>query len=689
MSRAALPVPGKGGMMEDRLSQTDSEVGGGGSEPRKTSAPRASEPGTDVLGILGDIESQFDRLRNIRGDQISALRELAERSARLEEKKSELDTLQSELQEMKQTWDRTRQHEQQALSESQQCLEADRESHTRRIEEDKATLIRDRSSLDDDRDRMQRENDSQRSHFDKTRCKMDALQDSLDARSREIEDAALAVSEQDALLKQQVVEQKLQEEQWLDALRVARKTVSRRGKQIARQEMETRKLRSLRDSLKTRRRGLESAARVYRCKLEELEEKVDLQDARLEEAGRRLLAFMEQLREQTDLVERGNAALALVDQLEGRIDELQEALADAGDSAETSARITALEAELDSARCQLADVEPAMQELEGLRESHSSQEQDIEIAVENRTRRLADIARHLHTRRTRLHSLRKAMRVGNSPAASETSKEQVSQRLRQSEIIEQRQRELDDVQRMLASSEKKMIKRWAAPRTLVLTSWTLLLVVIIAAASWVSADRVRPAVRTASVALAPQVPPGSSMDEASSNAWLEYHESQLKNKGFIREVTRRSSGRRLSPWDSHESVSRLLQKNLVMDTGEPERMVLTIAANDSDRAAAFLDILATSMVLDSQRSIASRPSGHASKVLDDRTDGGVLRYARIDPSPVQDDRLVTASLFFAGGLLLTFMVMGVVYTRLIRAKRIFEQIHPDDLGITTAPVRPI
>ena len=170
---------------------------------------------------------------------------------------------------MKQTWDRTRQHEQQALSESQQCLEADRESHTRRIEEDKATLIRDRSSLDDDRDRMQRENDSQRSHFDKTRCKMDALQDSLDARSREIEDAALAVSEQDALLKQQVVEQKLQEEQWLDALRVARKTVSRRGKQIARQEMETRKLRSLRDSLKTRRRGLESAARVYRCKLEE------------------------------------------------------------------------------------------------------------------------------------------------------------------------------------------------------------------------------------------------------------------------------------------------------------------------------------------------------------------------------------------------------------------------------------
>ena len=35
VSRAALPVPGKGGMMEDRLSQTDSEVGGGAATPGK------------------------------------------------------------------------------------------------------------------------------------------------------------------------------------------------------------------------------------------------------------------------------------------------------------------------------------------------------------------------------------------------------------------------------------------------------------------------------------------------------------------------------------------------------------------------------------------------------------------------------------------------------------------------------
>ncbi|MEE2908419.1 MAG: hypothetical protein VX527_11395 [Planctomycetota bacterium] len=658
--------------MEDRLPQAASGVGGGGSEPQPRVTSQRSDGDTDVLGILEDIESQFDRLRTIRSDQVEALRELAERSTRLEEKKVELGKLQDELDKRRKEWDRTRQHEQDTIDETQRCLEADRASHTRRIEEDKATLARDRDTFEDDRERTRRETDAQRHKLGATRDELDTLQELLESRSKALEEAQAELDENQKRLQNETLEQEVRHEQMLDALRVARREIGRRGRRLRNLEEVIQDLRQDRRQLRARRRGLESAGRSHRHHITALVEQVQAQDARLDEAGRRLRTFMEQLREQTDLVERGNAALALVDQLEGRIEELEEALATNSDTEETRGEVAALKEELDR-----------------LQTVHSEQEDDLEAAVKDRTRRLADVAKHLHIRRTRLRSLRKALRRGSTTSDSASSQDIVSQRLRQSEIIEQRQRELDDVRRMLASSEKKMIKRWAGPRSLVLTSWGLVLVVIIAAASWLSAERVRPALRTASVVLAPKVDPGRTLDDTETDLWQDYHATQLKSDGFIRDVARRSAGRRLVPWDSHEAVRRLLETNLVMDTGEPGRLILTLAANDPERAAAFLDILATSMAVGSQRSMASRPGGHASTILDTHSDDGVLRYARVAPSPLRDDRLVTASLFFGGGLLLTFMAMGLVYARLLKAKRIFEQAHPDDLEVNTMSVRPI
>ena len=672
-SRTALPAPGKGGLMEDRLSQATQGADGGGSEPRRNPATPSPAPETDVLGILEDIESQFDRLRTIRGDQVAALRELAERSARLEEKKVEIDDIQARLHESQQAWERTRDQQQQALSETQQCLEADRDSHLRRVEQDKATLARDRATLDEDRDRLQRESDAQRATLGDLRAELDGFSTALDVRSEELGETARDLSKQETELNQKIVELQAREEAWLDALAAARRSVSKRGAFILRQRTQLHRFRTVRESQTRRRRGLESAGRRYRRTIEALEARVHTQESRLEEAGRRLRSFMEQLREQADLVERGNAALALVDQLEGRIEELEASQATAPASTETTDRIRELESELESTRSQLSNMENAM---------------DDEHA-EDRTRRLAEIARHLHTRRTRLRHLRKAMQTSRNHGQDKPTAEMVTNRLRQSELIEQRQRELDDVRRILANSETKMIKRWAAPRSIVLTSWALLLMMIIAAASWLSAEQIRPAIRTASVAIAPNNPGGDPLSTEDNETWAAFHQSQLAQEGFIRDVARRSAGRKLSPWDSHESVKRLIQNNITLDTGEPGRLVLTLAANDPDRAASFLDILATSMALDSQRSIASRPNGHVSKVLDDRTDGGAVRYARVDTVPIRDDRLVTAGILFAGGLVLSFMIMGVVYARLIRAKRIFEQDHTESLPPPTQQVRPI
>ena len=132
-----------------------------------------------------------------------------------------------------------------------------------------------------------------------------------------------------------------------------------------------------------------------------------------------------------------------------------------------------------------------------------------------------------------------------------------------------------------------------------------------------------------------------------------------------------------------------MRNGITIDSADPGRLVLTLPSDDPNRAAAFLDVLATSMTAGAKRTIASRPGGHVSKVLDDRTDDGVLRFARIDWTPQRDDRLVTAGVFFGGGVLLVGLIMSLVYGRLLRAKRIFEQSHALDFDVPITPARPI
>ena len=207
--------------------------------------------------------------------------------------------------------------------------------------------------------------------------------------------------------------------------------------------------------------------------------------------------------------------------------------------------------------------------------------------------------------------------------------------------------------------------------------------------SWLVADWVRPAVRTASVAITPQITAGQPLAEDEAAAWRDYHMKQLHSEQFLGDLARRASSRHLDSWNSLQQVRDTVGTQLMVDSSEPGRLVMTIAAENPYQAAAFLDILASSMAVGAQRSIGSRPGGHTSTVLDDRREEGVLRFARIDPTPLRDERLATASVVFAGGILACFMVMGLVYSRLLRAKRVFDETHPGDLEVPVTQARPI
>ena len=121
----------------------------------------------------------------------------------------------------------------------------------------------------------------------------------------------------------------------------------------------------------------------------------------------------------------------------------------------------------------------------------------------------------------------------------------------------------------------------------------------------------------------------------------------------------------------------------------PGTLILTLPSDDGNRATRFLDILATSMVVGAQRSMSSRPGGHSSRVLDERTNDGVTRHASLDPGLLRDDRLITAGMFFGGGVIVSFMFIGIVYSRLLRSKRIFEEAHSGEPSVPVIQARPI
>ncbi len=667
--------------MQDRLSQAVHGTPGGGSRdtgPDASSNESAAQ--TDVLGILEDIESQFNRLRTIRGEQVDSLRELAERSARLETQRGQLASERASLEKEQAEWETRLKRTRTELDDSKRCLEADRRSHDRRLEEDKAMLTRDRSSLQQDRERIRQERESQRQAMATLQSELEEKSESIAREEADIKSEQLRIEENKKARKREV-------DELISALLVARKLLEKRGRQLRHQEMKLDDIRAGARRARSRRRSLEYCARAQRKRIQSLEEECETQRERLEEAGRRLRVFMEQLREQGDLVERGNAALALVDSLEGQIETLQSSLEKARNEVDPDhqARVTTLEQECESLRKRIQTKESACRELEERLENETGVTTDSEIA--DQTRRLADIACHLHRRRERLRFIRSGLVDRRGSAAGPDNHEERSRQLRQSEVIEQRQLELDEVRRMLANSERKMIQKWAAPRSIVIGAWILFSISVLATASWLAADRITPALRSTSITLSPRVEQNETMSPQALADWQAMHENQITSDGFIRDVAQRSAARRLDPWNSYESVKRFVVDNLTVDVGQPDLITLTLANKEPGKAADFLEIVASSMVVDAQRSLASRPGGHASRIMDARTEDGLIRHARLNPAIIKDERMVTAGVVMAGALVLVTMMLCLVYSRLLRAKRVFEQEHSE--GMENASIRPI
>ncbi len=59
--------------------------------------------------------------------------------------------------------------------------------------------------------------------------------------------------------------------------------------------------------------------------------------------------------------------------------------------------------------------------------------------------------------------------------------------------------------------------------------------------------------------------------------------------------------------------------------------------------------------------------------MNERKQDGVVRYAALNPVPIADHRPMRAIQAFVAFSVLSLLVVGAFYLRLIRAKRLFEE----------------
>ena len=226
---------------------------------------------------------------------------------------------------------------------------------------------------------------------------------------------------------------------------------------------------------------------------------------------------------------------------------------------------------------------------------------------------------------------------------------------------------------MLSDTEGAMIKKWAAPRAIVSVCWLVILLLLNGIGSWVSANVLFRPTQAAIVTL--EATPGNSdpVTETSLAQWQQSTVELLGDTRFHAQIAKRLSDRRLDDYQSPEAVTARLKASMSIDQTEPDRVTVSLAGSDPDETLAVLDVVASTLAAESKFQARRRGDHLRTSAVDERKEGGVVRYAALNPVPIADHRAMRALQIFLVLSVLSLFVVTAFYLRLIRAKRLFEE----------------
>jgi chromosome segregation ATPase len=316
-----------------------------------------------------------------------------------------------------------------------------------------------------------------------------------------------------------------------------------------------------------------------------------------------------------------------------------------------------------------------------------------EAQLDAREVRIRELIEHLRRRHRRLQRVRTLLRHRQvaapnaarastaSTAASPATAAPVGMPGEGNRLLQKERLELEEVRRMLGATEKRMMRRWAMPRAITVMGWLLVLVAFNAVASWLVVDHLHPA-RTSAVVSLQAVAEDGPLSEEEVLKWRTWHEQSLVDDRFLKSLARRMGDVHLEQYNTPEAISERLDADLSIDATVPERLTLSLAGYNDEESMAVLDVLATSLATKSKQEAAGRAGTAYSVVRGERDVRGRARYAAMNPVVISDNRLEEALPIFGGALAGSLILVLLVYSRLVRSKRLFDE--NDDMFVAAA-----
>lgn len=312
-------------------------------------------------------------------------------------------------------------------------------------------------------------------------------------------------------------------------------------------------------------------------------------------------------------------------------------------------------------------------ELEKQRSAYQQYKEKVE-AENHQTACLNDIKANndstfTELRRQRLAKQRKLLKSKNKEFVWLQKQEAVS-REKMADLRSEKQM-LSEVKNTLIEAERKMIRKWAHGRALMLMFWFVFIVVILAGSSYFGAMKLWPGIYTATSSVKAVNRPGYDMTAKQIEEWQSTHEQMAYADVVANSVSERLRQRGYTDLADPTKFSEFLKSHLSVTSEEPGTINFYLSAAGSADAQRILETYTIAFVS------LSRAEAHK------RADGGMTKLvvpAYVDPVPVDEHkRLQYAGITFGGSLFVVMALGALLYRRLRKAEGILETISNDDL----------
>ena len=146
--------------------------------------------------------------------------------------------------------------------------------------------------------------------------------------------------------------------------------------------------------------------------------------------------------------------------------------------------------------------------------------------------------------------------------------------------------------------------------------------VIAAGASWLAADHFFPALLSASVTMEAEGRQAGPLSDEAAAAWRAWHSEYLQGDSFHTVLAKRMEERRMAAWAVPATLAARLQRDVRIDSSEPDSITIALAGTERDETTAVLDILATTLQAESARHWRGHADGAWAVVKGQREEGG-------------------------------------------------------------------